>query len=335
MKAFVTGSTGFIGSQVVDYLLERGYEVVCSVRKTSNLRWLKDKPVELAYASLNDFDALKKALSDRGKSGDPIDYIFHIAGLTAAKDDATFMKVNRDGAANLLRAIDESGLELKRYLHISSLTVSGPAASLDRPITEDMPYNPISGYGRSKKAGEDIVHKYMDKFPVTIIRPHAVYGPRDEDIYGMFKCVKYGLGPTIGFSSKYVSLIHSFDLARGIIEAAESPATVGETYNLASEHPYSWDEIMPAMHHAVGSKIYVHLPIPHSLVLSIAWLSGTVSKALGHPSIFNYEKGQDFIQKFWIASIEKAKRDFGFSQKISLEDGMKLTADWYKQNKWL
>ena len=198
-----------------------------------------------------------------------------------------------------------------------------------------MPYHPISGYGRSKKAGEDVVHKYMNKFPITIIRPHAVYGPRDEDILGMFQCVKYGIGPTIGFSPKYVSLIHSYDLARGIIDAAESPVTIGETYNLASEHPYSWEDIMPAMHRAVANKIYIPLKIPHFLVLSIAWLSGTLSKAVGKPSIFNYEKGLDFIQKYWIASVEKAKRDFGFSQQISLEDGMKLTADWYKEHKWI
>lgn len=332
MKALVTGATGFIGSQVVDYLLERGYEVVCTVRKTSKTRWLDGKPVELVEASLSDIEALKKAILGGGK---PVDYVFHIAGLTAAKNDDIFMKVNRDGVKNMLRAIDESGVKLKRYLHCSSLTVSGPAKSLEEPITEDMPYNPITGYGRSKKAGEDEVRKYMNKFPVTIVRPHAVYGPRDEDIYGIFKAMKMGLGTMIGCKPKYVSLVHSFDLARGIIDAAESPNTIGEAYNLASEHPYTWDEVMPAMKAALHKKIYVPVHIPHFLVLSLAWISGEAAKLAPKPWVFNYDKGIDFIQKYWIASSEKAKRDFGYKQTISLEEGMKITADWYKEHKWL
>jgi nucleoside-diphosphate-sugar epimerase len=329
MKALVTGATGFIGSQIVDYLLERGYEVRCTIRKSSNLRWLKDKPIELVEASLNDKEALKKAVQG-------VDYIFHIAGVTAAKNYDVFLKANRDGTRNLLEAVAESEhSNLKRFLHCSSLTVSGPAESLDKPSSEDMPCKPITSYGKSKKAGEDEVRKFIDKFPITIVRPPAVYGPRDEDILDVFKTVKAGLGTMIGFSPKYVSLIHSYDLARGIIEAAESDNTIGKTYNVSSEEFYTWNQIMPIMKKALGVKFYIGLKIPHFLVLTIAGISGFIGKFMENPPVFNYEKGIDFIQSYWIGSVEAAKRDFGYRQKVSIEEGMKITADWYKEHNWL
>ncbi len=328
MKALVTGATGFIGSQIVDYLLERGYQVRCTVRKTSNLRWLKDKPIELVEAGLSDLNALKEAVKG-------VDYVYHIAGLTAAKDYDTFLKVNRDGTLNILKAIEEANPNIKRYLHCSSQTVHGPAESFDKPTAEDMPLNPITSYGKSKKAGEDEVAKYMDKFPITIVRPPAVYGPRDEDILGIFKAVNMGIGTLIGFKPQHVSLIHSYDLARGIIEAAESDNTVGKAYFVSSEEIYSWGQVMPIMKDALGKNFFIPIRIPHFLVLAIAGISGFFGKFMKNPPVFNYEKGIDFIQENWICSVERAKKDFGYRQKVSLEDGMKLTADWYREHKWL
>ncbi len=328
MKALVTGASGFIGSQIVDYLLERGYEVSCTIRKTSNLRWLEGKPVKLIEAGLSDILALKQAVSG-------VDYVYHIAGLTAAKDYDTFLKANRDGTLNLLKAIEEVNPNLKRYLHCSSQTVCGPAESLNKPTTEDMPLKPITSYGKSKKAGEDEVVKFMDKFPITIVRPPAVYGPRDEDILGVFKAVNMGVGTLIGFSPKNISLIHSYDLARGIIEAAESDNTIGKAYFISSEKFYTWDQIMPIMKNALGKKFFIPIKIPHFLVLTIAGVSGFVGKFMKNPPVLNYEKGIDFIQENWICSVDRAKQDFAYSQQVSIEEGMKLTADWYKEHKWL
>lgn len=328
MKALVTGGTGFIGSQTVDYLLERGYQVVCTVRRSSNLRWLKDKPVELVQASLSDKESLVRAM-------DGVDYVFHIAGQTAAKNDEEFLRANRDGTESLLKAIEIAKPNLKRFLYCSSLTVSGPAKCLEEPITEDMPLNPITAYGRSKKAAEELVYRYFDTLPITIVRPHAVYGPRDEDILDIFKAVNKGLGTLIGFDKKYVSLVHSYDLCRGIIDAAEAPNTLKQAYNLSSERPYTWEEVLPAMSKALGAKRYFALKIPHSVVLSAAYLTEFAGKFMKNPPVFNYEKGKDFIQKYWISSVQKAKKDFGYEQKISLEEGMKITAEWYKKMGWL
>ncbi len=327
MKALVTGATGFIGSHVADKLLARGYEVRCIVRKSSNLRWLKDKPIELVEASLSDKESLKRAVEG-------VDIVFHVAGLTFAKNYEQFLKGNRDGTRNLIEAVYEIAPHIKRFLHVSSQTVAGPSSSLENPTTEDMEPKPLTSYGKSKKAAEDEVLKFKGKLPITIVRAPAVYGPRDTAIFDIFKIGKLGLGTMIGFDKKYVSLIHSEDLSRGMIEAAESDNTIGKTYFVSSEEFYTWDRVLPLIGKAFGKKV-LKIKIPHSVVLTLAGISGFFGKLSKNPPVFNYEKGIDFIQKYWTCSVENAKKDFGYKQKMSLEDGIENTAKWYQENKWL
>ncbi len=327
MKALVTGATGFIGSHVADKLLAKGYDVRCIVRKSSNLRWLKDKPIELVEASLSDKESLKKAVKD-------IDIVFHVAGLTFAKNYDEFLKGNRDGTRNLIEAVSEVSPNVKRFLHVSSQTVAGPSKSLELPKTEEMDSTPITSYGKSKKAAEEEVLKYKGKIPFTIVRAPAVYGPRDTAIFDIFKIAKYGLGTMIGFDKKYVSLIHSDDLTRGMIEAAESNNTVNETYFVSSEEFYTWDRVLPVIGKAFG-KGMLKIKIPHAVVLTLAGISEFFGKFSSKPPVFNYEKGIDFIQTYWTCSVEKARKDFGYRQKLSLEEGIQDTVNWYKENKWL
>ncbi len=328
IKCLVTGATGFIGSHLADSLLAKGYEVRCTVRKTSNLRWLKDKPVVLVEASLSNKDSLAEAVKD-------VDYIYHVAGLTAAKNYDDFLKGNRDGTVNLLNAAVDNSPNLKRFLHVSSQTASGPSPSKDSPVDEYSPCHPITSYGRSKRAAEIEVEKFFDKLPITIVRPPAVYGPRDTATFDIFKAMKTGIASYIGFGKKYVSIVHSDDLVRGIILAAESEKSIREKYFIASEKFYSWAEINPIIANAMGKKKVLHLHLPHFLVLTVAAVSGFFGKFSAKPPVFNYEKGIDFIQEAWTCSVDKAVKELGYSQEVSLEEGMNQTAKWYKDNGWL
>jgi len=328
LKALVTGATGFVGSHVAELLHKRGYEVRCTVRKTSNLRWLENKPFELVEVSFSDPESLRQAVLG-------VDYIFHVGGSIAAKNLDAFIKSNRDGTKNLLGAVLKYNPDVKRFLYVSSQTVAGPSDSLEKPINEDKPGKPLTSYGKSKKAAEEEVLKLKDKLPVTIVRPSAVYGPRDEGIYPMFKLAKQGLGTLVGFNPQYLTLIHSDDLARGIIDAAESQKTIGQTYFLSSEEAYSWDKVYDAMKKGLNKKNILLIKLPHFLVLGIAGISEFFGKFSKKPPIFNYDKGIDFIQTYWTCSVEKAKRDFGFRQQVSIEDGVKNTLDWYIENKWI
>lgn len=328
MKALVTGASGFVGSHLCDLLLEKNFEVRCLIRKTSNLRWLENKPFELFNGSLDDIETLNSAV--RG-----MDYIFHVGGLVAARDYQEFLKGNCDGTKNLLDATLANAPNIKRFLFLSSLAAVGPSTSLIEPVNEDSERRPITSYGKSKAAAEEEVIKMMDKLPITVVRPPAVYGPRDYASADLFKVIKTGIGTLIGFTPKYTSIIHVSDLVRGILDAAEADNTIGQIYFVSHNGFFTWNEIARCIQSGLGKKKLILIKIPHPIVLSIAGLSGLIGKITGKPRVFNYEKGIDFIQNYWICSIDKAKKDFGFRPLIELVDGMKQTAIWYKEHGWI
>lgn len=328
MKVLVTGATGFIGSHLVDKLLEKNYSVIATIRKTSNLQWLINKPIELIEASLNDKSKLLEIVKD-------VDFIYNVAGVIAAKSYDDFLRANRDGTRNLIEAVYEVNPNIKRFVHISSQAVAGPASSPNNPVKESDDCHPITSYGKSKLEGEEVVLSFKDRLPITIVRPPSVYGPRDPAIRDIFKIGKLGLGPLMGFNDKYVSLIHCDDLVRGIILAGESDKSIGETYFITSKEFYNWPQIMEVLKIALGKKFFIKLRIPQPLVIAAGSISDFFGNFSKKPPVFDKEKAIDFIQDYWICSPEKAQKDLGFLSKIDLQDGFNETARWYLENKWI
>ena len=328
MNVLVTGATGFIGSFVAEKLLEKNYNVRCLIRSTSNLRWLEGKDYELVEGSLSNIDSLETATKN-------VDYIYHIAGNTSAKNLDEYINGNRNGTINLIEAALKNAPNLKRFLYVSSQTACGPALSIDKPTTEDSPLNPITDYGYSKKLAEEALKSYIDKLPFTIVRPPAVYGPRDTEIYSIFKMINSGLCAYMGFNKKILSLVHVDDLSDGIITSAETQATLGKTYFITSEEFYDWKDIYNLMKKELNKKVTLNIHLPHFLVLGAGAISGFIGSFGKKPPVFNYQKGIDFIQQYWICSVKSATKDFGYRQKISLEQGVKDTIKWYKDMKWL
>ena len=208
MRALLTGATGFIGSYFAQYLIEKGYQVRCLVRTSSNLRWIADLDVECVYGSLENNGSLKEALAD-------VDYVLHLAGITKGLQEEDFIRHNVDGTKNLLQAVLESGQKFKRFLYVSSQAAAGPSATL-QPLDEQSDLHPITPYGRSKLQAEQLVHSLSGHVPYTIVRPPAVYGPRDTDVLQFFKTVKMGLLPKLNGHDQYASIIHVKDLVRGL-----------------------------------------------------------------------------------------------------------------------
>ncbi len=326
MISVVTGGTGFVGSHLVDLLLSKGHSVKCIVRKTSNLRWLKGKPVEIIDSGLLNKEKLKEILKDA-------DYLFHVAGVVKAKDWEGYYKGNVEPAKNLLESLVELNSQIKRVIVVSSQTVSGPSRD-GKPVTEEMEPRPITRYGKSKLEEEKLVLSYKSMLPITIIRPPAIYGERDTEIYLFFKTYKQGLMTKVGFDKKLISIINVKDLVRGIYQAAMEPKAEGEIYFISSEKFYDWDQIGDATAKAFGKKA-IKISLPHFLVYSVAVIAEFFALFSKKAATFNIEKARDFVQKYWICSAGKAKRDFGFVQEISLEEGIKQTIDWYKSEKWL
>lgn len=327
MKVLLTGATGFIGSHVAEILVGKGYDVYCLTRKTSSMQWLTSPHIRTVEGSLGSEESLYKAVADAGM-------VFHIAGLTSARNRTEFFQGNQGGTRNLLNAVLKTAPNLEHFVHVSSLAAVGPAVSLHQPVDETTPYHPITAYGESKKAAEEEVLAERSRLPVTIVRPPAVYGPRDTAILTFFQTVNRGIAPLIGFADKHVSLIHSADLARGIVMAGESERSIGESYFISSNRFYTWSEVSRVTGTALNKRLLT-LKLPHGLVKAIAGMSGFLGRFASKPPVLNYEKGLDMIQPYWICSHEKAERDFGYRQEVSIEDGVADTVDWYIKQGWL
>ncbi len=323
--AVVTGANGFVGSHLVDYLLSKGWIVRCVVRKSSDLRWLKDKNVELFDCGLLDKDGLRKAFKDAS-------YIFHVAGVVKSKTKEGYFKGNVDTTRNLLEVASENPSQIKRFLIVSSQTVTGPSTK-DKPVNENSECKPITTYGKSKLAEENLALSFKDKLPITICRAPAVYGERDTEIFIYFNTFNKGLTTTIGFNRKELSLIHAADLVEGFYLAAVSEKAIGQIYFIGSEKFYTWEEV-----NSITSKILNKKPIiikvPHFLVYAIAAIAQFFSLFSKKPATLNIEKAKDITQQYWTCDTSKAIRELGYRQKISIEEGIKRTCDWYKKMKW-
>ena len=327
MITAVTGGTGFIGSHLVDRLLEKGHEVRVLVRKTSNLRWLEGKDVQLVEGDIRDASTLEDFIRDA-------DYIYHIAGVVKARDRAGYFAGNVTSTENMLDAAKRFAPNLRRFLYVSSQTAAGPSPSLERPIREDDPPHPITTYGESKIAAENAVRAAGGDIPWTIVRPPAMYGPRDTEIFIYFQTISRGLNSMIGFDDKRLSLLHCDDLVRGMILAAESEKSIGETYFISSEEYYSWPQVGRLTAEIMGTR-YFTVRLPHGLVFMVAGAAQFVAGLQRRPATLNVEKARDITQRYWTCDVSKAKRDLGYSQEMRLEEGIRNTVDWYREHGWL
>lgn len=324
--AVVTGANGFVGSHLVDLLLEKGYRVRCITRKTSNLRWLENKDVEIHDCGLLNKEGLLKAL-------DGAEYIYHVAGVVKSKKPEGYFKGNVDTTRTLLEVALDFKDNLKKILIVSSQTVAGP--SLDgKPVNEEMECKPITTYGKSKLAEENLARSFMDRLPITICRAPAVYGERDTEILIFFKTFNSGLMTTIGFNTKLISLIHVKDLVDGFYLAAINDDAIGQTYFISSEKYYTWEEIGEVTSKILNKKP-LKVKVPHKIVYSLATISQFFALFSSKPATLNIEKARDITQTAWICDTSKAIKELGYRQNISIERGINMTCDWYKEMKWI
>jgi nucleoside-diphosphate-sugar epimerase len=288
--------------------------------------WLKGLPLEYVYGDLFDRDALQRAVTG-------VDYVFHSAGVTKARTAEEYFRGNTEGVKNMLDAVSEHNPGVKRFVQISSQTAAGPSPGIT-PITEETSPHPITTYGRSKLKAEQACAERQGAIPITIVRPPAVYGPRDKDIYEFFNTMSKGLQPMVGFKEKFVSLIHVGDLVRGVLGAAESEKARGQTYFISSSKVYGWKEVGEVTRSAIGKAAF-RIKIPEAGVFAIAGISEFFGLFSTKPVLINIEKARDMVQDYWTCDSSKAQRDFGYTQEIPLEEGIRNTVEWYRSKGWL
>ena len=315
-----------MGSHLVDKLLEKNYEVYCLKRKTSSTKWLDGKNIKYVEGDLFSNEALETCIKD-------MDFVFHVAGVVKAKTKEGFYHDNFDSTKNLLEITYKVNPGLKKFIFVSSLAACGPAKT-EKPVDENTVPDPITTYGLSKLKAEEEVYKFKDKFPISIIRPPAVFGPRDTEILIYFKTFSKGLNSVIGFDAKYLSLVYVEDLADAIVLAAENKNADGQKYFVCFDKAYNWDEIGSLTSKLLGKKA-LKIRLPHSVLYSVGYLAELFSAFSSKPATLNIEKCKDITQLRWVCSNEKAKSELGFKTKFTLEESFKKTIYWYREMKWI
>jgi len=326
LKALVTGGTGFIGSHLIEALIRKGVQVRCLIRKTSDLKWLKGLTIEFVHGECNDKTSLEKAVCG-------VDWVFHLAGVTKAIKEETYFEVNGLGTENLIRACLENNPRLEKFIYISSQAAAGPSRN-GRNKKEIDPCEPVSFYGRSKRAGEEWVLAHAPELPVLILRPSAVYGPRDKDIFAFFKCLSMRIKLGLIDSDQHFSLCYVQDIVQGILLAIETQTKSGEIFFLSDGNEYSMEQIGDIVAQAMGITAF-RIRVPKRMILVIACFSEYLSKFFRRPFLLNKDKAKEMLQKDWICDITKARNILGFEPRISLSEGARLTFEWYKNEKWL
>jgi nucleoside-diphosphate-sugar epimerase len=323
MRVLVTGGTGFIGSHLVEELLRRGHQVLCLVRE--KLRWLEGLPVELCFGDLRETETLRGAVEG-------LDCVYHLAGLVKACSPQEFLATNHHGTRNLLQACLEAHSPPHRFIYMSSLAALGPSFD-GRPLKEEEVPHPVSPYGLSKLKGEEEVLAQAKRLHVVVIRPPAVYGPRDRDLYTFFRLVQHGIVLVVGFRRRDFSLCYVEDLIQGLLLAGEGSASSGQIYHIAGEETYSWEEAGEIMAQTLQVQA-IRVRIPTSLLSFMAGLGEVWGRLRGRPALLDRGKARE-MAFCWMSDISKARRELGFRPRFGFQEGIRLTVHWYRKEGWL
>jgi nucleoside-diphosphate-sugar epimerase len=319
----VTGATGFVGSHLVEALAARGDEVVALARRPETFDELRRAGARPVPGTLDDLPALTAALEG-------CDAVYHCAGLTAARDEAEFLAVNERGTRRVLEAA-VAAAPRARFVYVSCQAALGPSPPGVR-LDEEAPCRPVTAYGRSKLAGEAAVRASAVGW--VIVRPPAVYGPRDREFLRLFRIVRWGIAPMFGTGAQQLSLVYVGDLVDAIVRAGVVPGVERRTYHAAHAEIVLSREVALAAGAALG-RTPVILPLPILVTRPLVALIGKAAAAAGRRTVVNSDKMAEFTAPAFLLSVDGAKVDLGWQAAVGVAEGMRRTAAWYRSAGWL
>lgn len=322
-KVLVTGGSGFLAFHAMEEARRQHYEVVAAIRPSSDTSHLKEAGISFVYLDYANQQSMEKLLKEQA-----IDYIIHTAGTTKAKNQALYNQVNAGFTENLARAAMACGC--KKFLFVSSLAVMGPSVNGEK-INEDREPRPITSYGRSKWLAEQKLMA-IQGLPFIALRPTAVYGPREKDLYILFKTINRGLEPYIGTNPQQLSFVYVKDLAKLMVNALQSKE-VGKAYLVSDGEAYDRLKLAAEVKLALKKKT-IRFSLPVLVVKFLATLLETTAGFSGKTPALNKEKIKE-LTATWVCDIDLARKELGFDPTYKLENGIKETMDWYKKNRWL
>lgn len=330
MKVLLTGANGFVGSHILDRLVERGCSTAVLLRPGSDTSFIaghlsaKASLIEVRRGSIEDPATLPPALEN-------VTHVIHCAGRTKACKTDEFYATNQRGTRNVVDAVNANPGQVERLVHVSSLAVSGPG-TVEQPAREEGPTRPVSDYGRSKLAGEQEVLNHC-KVDFTVVRPPAVYGPRDRGFFSMFQAVQSHLLPRTN-SSQALSLVYVEDLAEAVLRVLDAPSASKKIYFAAHPKPVTGREMAEEIAKQLRTWT-VPVPLPAVALWPMCLLQEGISKVTGKARLLNLQKFAELRAPGWVCDCSRLQKDVGWFCPTDLREGVARTLAWYQQNRWL
>jgi len=327
MKILVTGGTGFTGKALVKRLLDDGHQVVAMDYKEGHkTQELRDWGAEVVIGSVMDKDVVKRCVKG-------VDIVHHLAAAFREMNvpNQFYDDVNVGDTRNVLEAAKDE--KVKKFIYCSTCGVHG---NIDNPPGgEDAPIQPADYYQRTKYEAEPIVLEYSEKgMKSTILRPAAIYGPGDpERFFLIFKRVAKGTFPMFGNGKTLYHPLYIDNLVDAFLLAQEEDKGVGQAYLIADEEYVEIEDLVRRVAKALGTEV----KIPHYPVWPVV-VAGHVCEKVCKPFRITppiFPRRVDWYRQNRAFKIDKAKKELGYQPRVGLDEGLKRTAEWYRDEGYL
>ncbi len=323
MEVLVTGATGFVGPHLIAALRARGDHVRVLALPTEDTSGLEQEHIIVYRGDVRQPETVSKPMRD-------VDTVFHLAGVHGLwRPKQEYYSVNVTGTENVCRAVLAAGV--RRLIHVSSWSVYG--MGLSQPACEDLPLRPISdSYALTKAEADKLVQRYIaqEHLPAVIIRPGTMFGPGDRVNFGrMADRVKAGRAIIIGSGRNALPFVYVSDAVEGLLLAASHERAVGQAYNLSNDQPLTQEQFWCAIAEEIGAKP-PRLHVPYHALYALAYLAERAVSP-DHP------QRQPLITRLGVQmygsdnrhAIDKARRELGYAPRVSIREGVHVTAGWY------
>ncbi len=327
MKVLVTGGTGFTGKALVRRLLDEGHTVTAlDYKEGLKTQELTDWGAKVVIGSVTDKAVVEKAMQG-------VEIVQHMAAAFREMDvpESYYDEVNVDGTRNVLEVAKNAGV--KRFIYTSTCGVHG---NVDNPPgDETAPIQPADYYQKTKYQAEPIVLEYYSsEMPCVILRPAAIYGPGDpERFFMIFKRVASGKFPMFGSGKTLYHPLYIDNLVDALMLAMQPGKGDGEAYLIADEEYVEIEDLVKRTAKALGTEI----KIPHFPIMPLV-VAGHICEKVCKPFHITppiFPRRVDWYRQNRAFKIDKAKRDLGYQPKVDLDEGLKRTAQWYREQGYL
>ncbi|MFL6059403.1 MAG: NAD-dependent epimerase/dehydratase family protein [Rubrobacteraceae bacterium] len=313
-RVLVTGATGFVGSHIAQAFVEAGYEVRVGARASSNERWISGLDTELVPLDLDG------SVEDLSRAVYNVDVVVHAAGITRARRPEDYYSVNAGGTRNVATAALQAGV--RRLVLISSLAARGP----------DGRVHPDSDYGRSKLEAENHLRALSDRMETVVLRPAAVYGPRDTDLLPLFRMARAGW-LTVPSGAALLQPVYVQDAARAALAAAREPVGFGP-FPVAENRRYTWRDVAAGLEKALGRTVRA-VRLPAGAFVLAGRTAEWAARPLSAVPILDERRSRDLALNAWTCDVSGTEEALGWRAEVPLFEGLERTARWYGQVGWL